>query len=175
MTLGNVILPIGAARPADGTTSNLAPAIVTVKGSATAPTPYFMQAQFDASQTEQVMWSFIVPVNYASGPELHVQWRAISATSGNVRWEGRLAAYTPVTDTTDFAAKAFAAANNTTTAAGATTAGRNVETVITLTNADSVAAGDTVVVYLARLGADAADTMTGDAAAVGVSFQYTTT
>ena len=174
MTLGNVILPIGASRPPDGTTSNLAPALTAVKGSASAPTPYFMQAAFDAAQTEQLMWVFTVPANYASGPELHLQWKA-AATTGNVRWEGRLAAYTPGTDSTDFAAKAFAAANNTTTAAGATTAGRLVETVITLTNADSVAANDTVVVYLARLGADAADTMTGDAQAVSVSFQYTTT
>lgn len=174
MATGNVILPIGAARPPDGTTSNLAPAITAVKGSATAPTPYFMQAGFDASQTEQLMWTFPVPANYASGPELHVQWKA-AATSGNVRWEGRLAAYTPGTDSTDFAAKAFAAANNVTTAAGATTGGRLVESVITLTNADSVAANDTVVVYLARLGGDAADTMTGDAQAVSVTFQYTTT
>jgi hypothetical protein len=173
VAVGNVILPIGSARPPDGTASNLAPAIIAVKGSATAPTPYFAQAAFDAAQTEQLMWAFACPANYASGPELHVQWKA-GATSGNVRWEGRLAAYTPGTDSTGFDAKAFAAANNTTTAAGATTAQRIVETVITLTNADSLAANDTLIVYLARLGADAADTMTGDALAVAVTFQYTT-
>lgn len=174
MAVGNVILPIGAARPPDGTASNLAPAITVVKGSASAPTPYFAMAGFDAAQTEQLLWTFTCPQNYASGPELHVQWKA-AATSGNVRWEGRVAAYTPGTDSTDFAAKALAAANNVTTAAGATTAGRLVESVITLTNADSLAANDTLIIYLARLGGDAADTMTGDAQAVTVAFQYTTT
>jgi hypothetical protein len=170
---GTVLLPIGAARVPDGSASNLAPAIVAVKSSASAPAPYFLQAAFDAAQTEQIMWPLRVPTNYASGPALKVQWKA-AATSGDVRWEGRLAAYTPGTDSTSLDAKAFAAANNTTTTAGATTAQRVVETSITLTNADSLTAGDFAVIYLARLGGDGADTMTGDALVVGVALDYTT-
>jgi hypothetical protein len=168
------VLPIGAARVPDGSASNLAPAITSVKSSASAPSPYFLQAAFDAAGTEQIMWSLRAPTNYASGPVLKVQWKA-AAVTGDVRWEGRLAAFTPGTDSTSLDAKAFAAANNATTTAGATTAQRVVETSITLTNADSIAAGDFAVVYLARLGADGADTMSGDALVVAAALDYTTT
>jgi hypothetical protein len=171
---GTLVLPIGAARVPDGSASNLAPAITSVKSSASAPSPYFLQAAFDAAGTEQIMWSLRAPTNYASGPVLKVQWKA-AAVTGDVRWEGRLAAFTPGTDSTSLDAKAFAAANNATTTAGATTAQRVVETSITLTNADSIAAGDFAVVYLARLGADGADTMSGDALVVAAALDYTTT
>jgi hypothetical protein len=169
---GSLVLPIGAARVPDGSASNLAPAISAVKSSATAPSPYFLQAAFDAAGTEQIMWPLRMPTNYLSAPILKVQWKA-AAVTGDVRWEGRIAAYTPGTDSTSLDAKAFAAANNVTTTAGATTAQRVVESSITLTNADSLAAGDFAVVYLARLGADAADTMTGDALVVAVMLDYT--
>lgn len=173
MATGSVLLPIGAGRLPDGSASNLAPAITAVKSTATAPSPYFLQAAYDAAQTEQMMWSLRMPANYASGPSLKVQWKS-TVTTGDVRWEGRLAAYTPGTDSTSVNAKAFAAANNATTTTGATTAQRVVETSITLTNDDSLAAGDFVVVYLARLGADGADTMAADALVVAVSLDYTT-
>lgn len=153
----------------DGSASNLAPQLARVKSSAGAPTPYFFQLNFDAGQLEQVMWQFIMPPNYVSTPLVKVQYKMLSATSGNVIWNARIAAVTPG-DATDVDAKAFAASNSVTdTVPG--TAGHLKEASVTMTNADSLAAGDFVVVYLARDGAT--DTATGDAEVVAVSLYYT--
>ena len=46
---------------------------------------------------------------------------------------------------------------------------------LTLTNADTVAAGDFVVLYLARDVAAGGDTATGDMEVIAVSLEYTTT
>lgn len=171
MASGLVGLPPGAAIFPDGSASNLAPQLARVKSSAAAPTPYFYQLNFDAAQTEQVSWQFVMPSNYSSAPILKVQYKMTSATSGDVKIEGRIAAITPG-DATDGDAKAFAAANATTqTVAG--TAGFVKEIALTMTNADSMAAGDHVSVYLARLGADAADTAAGDMEVISVALAYT--
>ncbi len=95
-----------------------------------------------------------------------------SATSGGVAWDVRISA-TSDGDTQDVDAQDFGAANvGTATVPG--TAGYLDEVSVTLTNADSVAAGDFVVVRLARAVADAADTATGDAELLAVSLTYTT-
>lgn len=173
MANGIVGLNPGSAVFPDGTASNLAPQMARVKSSATAPAPYFYQLNYDAAQTEQVSWQLVMPPNYASAPILKVQYKMTSATSGVVKIDGRLAAITPG-DSTDGDAKAFGSANTATdTVAG--TAGYVKEISLTLTNADSVAAGDLVYVYLARLGADAADTATGDMEVVSVVLYYTST
>jgi hypothetical protein len=173
MATGIVILNPGAAVFPDGTASNLAPQVVRVKSSATAPAPYFLQLNFDAAQTEQVTWQFVMPANYASAPVLKVQYKMTSATSGDIKVDGRIGAITPG-DATDGDAKSFGSANTTTQTVGAT-AGYVKEISLTMTNADSLAAGDLVFVYLARLGADAADTATGDCEIVSVVLSYTTT
>jgi hypothetical protein len=173
MATGIVNLNPAACSFPDGSASNLSPQLARVKSSASAPAPYFFQLNFDAAQTEQVTWQFIMPANYASAPVLKVQYKMTSATSGDVKIDGRIGAITPG-DSTDCDAKAFASANTTTqTVAG--TAGYVKEISLTMTNADSVAAGDIVFVYLGRLGADVADTATGDMEVAGVYLSYTTT
>jgi hypothetical protein len=175
MATGTIILPIGAADLPDGSASNAAPDIRKVKSSASAPSPYFKHALFDASTKEQLYWSFRMPADYASGPVLKVQFKMASAVTGNVIVEGRLAAITPG-DATDADAKAFAAANTSSaTAVPATTAGKVGEISLTLTNADSLAAGDFVVAYLARDAANGSDTAAGDMEVVAVALTYTTT
>ncbi len=172
MATGSILLPIGAAVLPDGSASNAAPAIQRVKSSATAPAPYFLQAAFDASTEEQVMWSFRMPADYASAPVLRVQYKMTSATTGGVAFEARIAAVSDG-DSQDVDAKAFGSANvGTATVPG--TAGFLDEVTVTMTNADSVAAGDFVVVYLNRDPAHASDTATGDAEVVGVALLYTT-
>jgi hypothetical protein len=120
-----------------------------------------------------VTWSFRMPPDYASAPSAVLQWKATSATSGGVVWDVRVGAVTPG-DATDVDAKGFASANTATGTAPAT-AGYLVETSVTLTNADSLAAGDFVVVRVARAAADASDTATGDAELAMVALLYTTT
>ncbi|MFI7532569.1 hypothetical protein [Streptosporangium sp. NPDC049376] len=171
MATGTIVLPLSAATLPDGSSSNAAPALQRVKSSAAAPSPYFLQAAFDATTKEQIMWSFRMPVDYASGPVLKVQYKMASATTGNVIVEGRIAAVSDG-DATDVDAKAFGSANSSSAITVPATAGYLDEITLTLTNADSLAAGDFVIVYLAR---DAvSDTATGDMEVVAVAVDYTT-
>ncbi len=173
MATGSITLTPGAAILPDGSASNLAPGLTRVKSSASAPAPYFLHALFDAASEEWCCWQFRMPADYASGLTATVQWKAASATSGGVVWDVRIAAVTPG-DATDVDAKAFGSANTATGTAPAT-AGHLVGTAVTVTNADSVAAGDFVVVRLARAAADGSDTAAGDAEVVAVGISYTTT
>ncbi len=166
----SIILPPGAAIFPDGSASNLAPQLLRVKSSAGAPSPYFYQINFDAAQTEQAVWQINAPGGYTGSPELRVQYKMASATSGDVRLDARVAAVTSG-DTTDVDAKAFGTANLlTNTVPG--TAGYVKTATIPLTNADSLTGADFALVYLARLGADGADTATGDMEVVSVQLSY---
>lgn len=172
MATGSILLSPGAAILPDGSASNAAPAVQRVKSSASAPSPYFLQLAFDATTEEQVCWSFRMPADYASAPVVKVQYKMASATSGGVAFEARVAAVSDG-DAQDVDAKAFAEANvGTATVPG--TAGHIDEVSITMTNADSVAAGDFVVVYLNRDPAHASDTATGDCEVVAAALTYTT-
>lgn len=172
MATGSIILTPGAAVLPDGTTSNLAPALQRVKSSATAPGIYAFQLAFDAAADEWVTWQFRIPDDYASGPTLKIQWKATSATSGVVVWDARVSATSPG-DSQDVDAQDFDSAN-TANGTAPSTAGYLVETSITLTNADSLAAGDFVVIRLCRVGSSGSDTATGDAEMMVASLTYTT-
>jgi hypothetical protein len=172
---GTIIFAIGGAHLPDGSASNLAPAMLRVKSSASAPPPYFTQLAFDAAQLEFATWPFIVPTDYASAFVLKLKFKMTSATTGDVIMIGRLACVT-AGDTTDVDAKAFDAANTSAaTTVPATTAGKMGEISITMTNADSATAGDYGVLYVARDGASGSDTAAGDLELIGVALNYTTT
>lgn len=168
MATGTVMLPVGAAVLPDGSTSNAAASIQRAKSSAAAPTPHFLQLVFATDQ--MCMWSFRMPSDYASGPVLKVQFKMVSATSGNVVIEGRIAAVTDG-DSQDVDAKAFAAANTSSATAVPGTAGFMKELSLTLSTADSLAAGDFTIAYLARR----SSTATGNMEVVACSIEYTTT
>lgn len=172
MATGSILFAPGAAQMPDGSASNAAPALQRVKSSAGAPTPYFMQLCFDASTEEQCYWQFRMPADYSSTLAAKIQYKMASATTGGVAFEARLMAVTPG-DAQDVDADALAAANvGTDTVPG--TAGYLDEVSITMTNADSVAAGDFCVFYLNRDPAHASDTATGDCEVVAVALTYTT-
>jgi hypothetical protein len=171
MATGSVLLTTAAAVMPDGTASNAAPALLRVKSSASAPAPYFLELAFDATTEEQCYWSFRMPADYASAPVMKIIYKMASATSGGVAFEARIAAVSDG-DATDVDAKAFAAANvGTATVPG--TVGYADEVSITMTNADSLAAGDFVIVYLNRDPAHASDTAAGDAQVVSAALTYT--
>ena len=177
MATGTIQFLPGAAILPDGTTSNLPPAIQRTKSSGTAPAVYFLQLAFDAAQLEWAAWQFVMPAdaNATPNPVLVIKYKMVSAVTGNVIMIGRLATFTPGTDSTDFDAKVFAAANTSAaTAVPATTAGRIGEISITMTNADSIAAGDVCVLYVARDGASGSDTASGDLEMVEAVLTYTT-
>ncbi len=172
MASGSITLTPGSAIFPDGSASNLAPGISRLKSSGTAPGIYALQLNFDAAADEWCMWQFRMPADYASGLVATVQSKMASATSGDVVWDVRVAAVTSG-DAASVNAKAFGSANTATqTVPG--TAGYLVDTSVTVTNADSVAAGDFVVVRLARNGSSGSDTATGDAECVGLGLSYTT-
>lgn len=172
MATGSILLSPGAATFPDGSASNAAPGLAVVKSSASAPAPYFMHLLFDAAVEEWCTWSFRMPADYASAPVLKVQYKMASATSGAVGWVAQVAAVSDG-DAQDVDAKAFAAANSATVTVPGT-AGYLDEASITLTADDSVAAGDLVILRLARDADDAADTATGDAEVVAAALTYTT-
>lgn len=175
MGTGVLQLPIGAAVLPDGSSGNAAPAIVRVQSSAANPKLHFLKALFDASTDEFLGWQFIMPDDYSSAAVLKLAYAMASATSGNVRVEARLAAITPG-DSTDIDAKALAATNSAGDAV-AGTAGYVKEISVTLTNADSVAAGDWVTLWINRDadGTTGTDDATGDMELVGARLTYTST
>jgi hypothetical protein len=174
MATGTIPLPIGAATLPDGSSGNAAPAIQVVKSSGADPKPFFLQAVFDPSTDEHMMWSFRMPSNYASAPVLKAQYKMVSATSGNVVIAGRVAAVSDG-DAQDVDAKAFAAANTSGATVVPGTAGHMDEISLSLTTADSVAAGDFVIVWLSRDADNGSDTAAGDMEVISVSLEYTTT
>lgn len=174
MATGQLDLPVAAAMMPDGSTNNAAPGLQRVKSSASAPSPHFLQLVFDASTDEMCYWQTRMPPDYASAPVMKVQYKMASATSGAVRFEGRVAAVTPG-DATDLDAEALATTNS----AGDTvpsTAGYLKEASISLTNADSLTAGDFVIFSLRRDadGTTGTDDAAGDCEVLEVACEYTT-
>ena len=86
-----------------------------------------------------------------------------------------LAAITPNTDTQDVETKAFATEVTGSDSHLGTTGQRLHEMTVTVSNLDSLAAGDTIWLKLARKVADASDTMTGAALVTGIQIEYSDT
>lgn len=174
MATGQIMLTPGSAVFPDASASNAAPAIQRVKSSAAAPSPHFLQLCFDATTDEMCYWQFRVPPDYASAPVLKVQYKMASATTGSVRFEGRLAAVTPA-DAQDVDAKALGTTNSAGSAVPGT-AGYLAEASITLTNADGLAAGDFAVAMLRRDadGTTGTDDAAGDCEVTSAAITYTT-
>lgn len=173
MATGSIALSPGAAVIPDGASSNLAPQITRVKSSGTAPGVYFLQLLYDAATDEWACWAFRMPADYASGPVLKIQYKMASATSGDVVWAGSLAAVTDG-ESTDIDAKVFATAQTVTVTVPGTAGFLDEASLTMTTSADSVAAGDFVVVRIARNGSSGSDTATGDAEFIAGSLTYTT-
>lgn len=172
MATGTIPLPIGAAIPPDGSTNNLAPGLSVVKSSASAPTPFYLVAAFDGTNDEQLVWSVVCPADYASSPVLKLLCYT-TVTTGTFRFEGRVAA-TSSGDAQDIRAKAFAATNSNGTTAP-TTAGYLKLLSITLTNDDSMAAGDDLMILLRRDadGTTGTDDITADVLVKAAWIEYT--
>lgn len=175
MATGSILLNPSSAILPDGSASNAAPAMQRVKSSASAPSIHFTQLAFDAATDEMCYWQFRMPADYASAPVFKCQYKMASATSGTVVIEARVAAVSDG-DSTDIDAKALATTNASAATTVPGTAGFLDEISVTLTNADSVAAGDFVVVSLRRDAdsTNATDNATGDMEVIACAVTYTT-
>lgn len=128
---------------------------------------------FDAGATEGIQ--FVLPYvgSYGSGNlTCKLRWYADTATTGSVVWGASIACITPETDTQDIETDAWATENTVTDAHLGTTAQRLHEASITISNLDSIAAGDYLSLRIQRLGTNGSDTLSGDAQLVGVVLEY---
>lgn len=173
MATGTVLLMPGAAILPDGSTDNVAAGMSRRQGSQTGRKGHYLTLDFDgAGALECAHWQFRLPADYSSSPVLKILWHA-NATANAVKWQAQVSAVTPADADTPLE-HAFATANTTTTNVNTTEARRLTETSITLSNADSMAAGDLIQIVLFRDSADGSDTATVDAEVVAVAFEYTT-
>ena len=126
---------------------------------------------YDATTGESGSWSFRMPTNYSSALVIKIQYSMASATSGGVAFDVSIAAVTPL-DAEDAQLAGFASVNTGTDTVPAT-AGYMQEISISLTNADSLAAQDLVILKVARDPTNGTDTATGDAEVLAISLEYT--
>lgn len=117
---------------------------------------------FDASTSETAYWTFVAPQGWTGTMTAVISYAMASATTGGVAFDVAVEAVTSGDATDTDAATSFDTVNGGSDASVPGTAGYMEQLSITLTNADSIAAGDLVRVSLARDVADAADTATGD-------------
>jgi hypothetical protein len=130
---------------------------------------------FDATTEEAIFFDFPA-VQYGSGNvTVWLDWYADTASSGVVRWSAQLAAITPDTDTQDVETDALATAATVDDTHLGTTGQRLHRAIITVTALDSLATNDDVRLRIARVAANAADTMTGDAILTRVTVSYSDT
>lgn len=162
-------LPVSAAHLPDDSANNAAAQIQKKTSSGGTLHPAWVEALFDDGTDEHIMFSFLMPDNYASAPVVDVYYKAAAATSGTAAFAAALMAVTDG-DSQDVDADAFDTANvGTATVPG--TAGHMDVISITMSNADSVAANDWVNLVMFR--DVSGDSVTGDLEVVLVVLRYT--
>lgn len=174
MATGYIPLPFGAWTTPDGSTNNVGPGIVRLKGSQTNAV-HILAYAFDGagSAVEQIYVNFILPGDYASGGSLKIQGM-INSTTGNVAFmQAAVSAVTPGDADTPLE-HALSTAATVSITANTTEARRLLEGTITL-NMDSAAAGDEIIIRLLRDPANGSDTHTSDFEFCQAEFSYTTT
>lgn len=126
-----------------------------------ATTRWYILA-FDASTSETCYFTSVAPQGITTPLTAIIYYSMASATSGGVAFDVAIEAITP-TDATDLdVTTSFASINGGNDATVPGTAGYLDTVSITLTNNDSISAGDLIRYSLARDVADANDTATGD-------------
>ena len=97
---------------------------------------------FDGATDEDAFWTFVAPQGLSGALSAVISYCMASAVTGTVRFEAKIEATTPG-DTDDLDAAAhFGTTNSNGGTVPATTAGKMGQIEVTLTNADSIAAGD---------------------------------
>lgn len=163
-------LPIAGAILPDGTAYNLPASIERQKASGSyGINPHYMAANFDDTQEESIQWSFPMPADYASSPVITIKFKAL-ASSGSVQFGIGVAA---ISNDEDILSKNFNTEDSAyTTVPG--TIGQIQDLVITLTDTDSLTAGDFVILYLKRDALALHDSLVGDCSVVSVILKYST-
>lgn len=127
---------------------------------------------FDDTTDELCYWTFRLPQDYASAPVLKLQYKMSSATTAEVMIRAAVMAVSDG-DAADVDTASFDTDNTSAATTVPGTAGHLDEISLTLTNADSMAAGDLVTLRLARDADNVGDDATGDMEVVAASLEYT--
>jgi hypothetical protein len=131
-----------------------------------------MALAYDASADEAAFWLFKAN-RYGSGNlTLTIYLYADTASSGDVIFGAQISAITPNTDTQDIETDGLATAQTATVTHLGTTGQRLHEMSITISNLDSIAAGDIIHLRIYRDADAGGDTMTGDALVVYAEISY---
>jgi hypothetical protein len=129
---------------------------------------------YDAATDEAAYWTGAVPQGFTGTPTLVITYIMASATANAVGFQAQLEAITDA-DATDLdASTSFDTVNNSASVTVPGTAGYIDQISITLTNADSLTAGDYFRLSLNRDadGSAITDTATGDAYVLSVELRY---
>lgn len=130
---------------------------------------------FDATNSEACHWQFPI-LSYGSGNiTATIYWYADTASANGVVFECQLRAVTANTDSQDIETDAYATATNASDTHLGTTGQRLHNFDVVVSNLDSVANLDLCTLRLARLPANASDTLTGDTIVVAVVLSYSDT
>lgn len=128
---------------------------------------------FDDTTDEIIHWTFRMDANYSSSPVLKVQYSMVSATTGNIIISCEVMAVS-VGDAVAVDTDSYDTINVSSATAVPGTAGYPGEVSLSLTNNDSLAAGDWVALKIRRDADNASDTATGDLELIAISLEYTT-
>jgi len=123
---------------------------------------------FDAATSETCYWTEVAPQGLTGTMTATITWMAASATSGDVDWDVAVEAVTSADSLDLDAATSFDTVNSADNNNVPGTAGYMLQTSITLSNSDSIAAGDYFRLSLLR---DVADTASGDIYVLSVEFR----
>lgn len=97
---------------------------------------------FDGATDEECQWTFVAPQGLSGALSAVITYAAASATSGAIGFQVQLEAITDGDTLDTDAADSFDTANNSASTTVPGTAGYIDQISVTLTNADSIAAGD---------------------------------
>lgn len=126
---------------------------------------------FDNTTQESCQWTFVAPQGLTGTLTAVVSYMMASATTGGIRFDALVEAVTSG-DATDLdAGDSFDTANGASDTGVPGTAGYMEQLSITLTNADSIAAGDLVRLRIRRDPNHADDNATGDCYVLAVEFR----
>lgn len=123
---------------------------------------------FDATTAETCYWTFKAPSNISGALSAIVTYRAASATSGTFKCGVALEAITDGDATDTDSASSFATVNTSAATTVPGTAGYIDQITVTLTNDDSIAAGDQCRMSFAR---DISDSASGDIQVLSVELR----
>lgn len=171
MAKGVILLPLEFAVVPSGGSDN-EPAVLSLYESGGSPgtnTPKVTQTvyNFDDTQDEHIMWSFLMPDNIVGGGVLRTKFRMASATTGAVRLKAQKSSVEDGVD--DDTAAAFPFATGVTVVVPGTV-GLIAEALLSIGYG---LAGMKHVIFFGRDADHGADTATGDMILVAASYEYT--